>query len=235
MVESRYSKRAAKLEKRVGYVFRNKALLDEALTHASAARSDKPHNERLEFLGDRVLGLTVAEELLRRFPDSDEGGIAKRLNELVRKETCADVARKIDLGEAIEMDAAEAKSGGRQKKAMLGNGCEALLAAIYLDGGLESARQFVLTNWEPFFEDLSVPIPEAKTALQEWSHQELKDTPTYETIGREGPDHEPTFVVAVSVGGLKPQKGRGGSKREAERSAARAMLIREGVWIENDA
>lgn len=214
----------------IGYQFRNIALLTEALTHSSAARSGGRHNERLEFLGDRVLGLVIADVLLTRQPDSEEGGLARALNALVRKEACVIVARQIALGDMLVMDAAEARAGGRDKKGMLGDACEALIAAIYLDGEMTAARAFILAQWAPQIESAGDVQPDAKSALQEWAHAKLAVTPGYETIAREGPDHGPTFTVEVRTGDLEPCQGTGRSKRDAEQAAAEEMLRQESVW-----
>lgn len=219
----------------VGYQFRNAHRLSEALTHSSAVQSgavqsDDAHNERLEFLGDRVLGLVIADELLKRQPDAPEGALARALNALVRKEACVVVARQIGLGDMLHMDAAEARAGGRDKKGMLGDACEALIAAIYLDGGMDAARAFILGQWAEQLNSAADVQPDAKSALQEWAHAKLAVTPAYKTIAREGPDHGPIFTVEVRTGDLAPCKGTGRSKRDAEQAAAETMLRRESVW-----
>lgn len=220
----------------IGHRFNNVYLLGEALTHSSAANSasaglsEGSHNERLEFLGDRVLGLVIADELLKRHPDAPEGDLARALNALVRKEACVTVARQIGLGNMIEMDAAEARTGGRDKKGMLGDACEALIAAIYLDGQLEAARAFILAQWSEQIKGAGNVQRDAKSALQEWAHAKLAVTPSYEMIAREGPDHGPIFTVEVRTGDLAPAEGTGRSKRDAEQAAAETMLRRESVW-----
>lgn len=218
------------VQARVGYQFDSVNLLEEALTHSSVEPSGRLHNERLEFLGDRVLGLVIADELLRRQPEAEEGGLARALNALVRKEACVVVARQIELGSMLLMNAAEARAGGREKKGMLGDACEALIAAIYLDGGFESARDFILKQWAPQIANVKDVRPDAKTALQEWAHAALAVTPDYETTGRTGPDHAPMFTVEVRAGDLAREVGVGRSKRDAEQVAAEALLRREGVW-----
>lgn len=233
--ENRMTARVSKqqldmFQTRIGYRFKNPLLLEQALTHSSTAGSGKPHNERLEFLGDRVLGLVIADALLRRQPDAEEGGLARAFNSLVRKEACVVVARQINLGAMLIMDSAEARAGGREKKSMLGDACEALIAAIYLDGGLEPAQTFILEQWSKQFEGTGDVRPDAKTALQEWAHAKMALTPEYETTLREGPDHAPTFTVAVRAGDLAPAVGMGPSKRDAEQKAAETMLYREGIW-----
>ena len=189
--------------------------------------------ERLEFLGDRVLGLLTAEELWRRFPDMDEGGLAPRLNAMVRKETCAEAARALGLGAALILAPEEERDGGREKTAILGDACEALLGALYVDGGLDAARRAYEFFWARNFEDLANRWRDAKTELQEWAQGVKRGTPRYRMVSAEGPDHAPRFVVEAVVDGLKPARGEGGSKRAAQTAAAKAMLAREGVSNDN--
>lgn len=230
MTTSKKQNQLNSFETLIDHRFSNVHLLSEALTHSSAVQSGGTHNERLEFLGDRVLGLVIADELLKRHPDAPEGNLARALNALVRKEACVEVARQIGLGDMIEMDAAEARAGGRDKKGMLGDACEALIAAIYMDGQMEAARAFILTQWSEQLKGAGNVERDAKSALQEWAHSKLAVTPNYETIAREGPDHGPIFTVEVRTGDLAPSKGTGRSKRDAEQAAAEAMLRRESVW-----
>lgn len=218
-----------KLLEVIGYRFQKMDRLELALTHSSA--SPDQDNERLEFLGDRVLGLVIAETLVDQYPDAAEGGLARRLNALVRKETCADVARQIGLGPFLIMDEAEARSGGRDKTAILGDACEALIAAIYLDGGFEAAADFIRRYWAERVDAVEIVARDPKTALQEWAHKVHGLTPNYELLERTGPDHAPQFKVTVTVGDCQPEVGEGPSKRKAEQAAARAMLIREGAEV----
>lgn len=222
----------AELETRLGYQFKDHGVLREALTHSSAASDYQSHNERLEFLGDRVLGLVIAELLIERFPTTDEGGLARRLNALVRKEACAEVAMAMKLGAALVMNQAEARAGGRTKLAILGNACEAVLAAVYLDGGYAGAHDVVARLWAPLLEEAVDVKRDPKTALQEWIQKNGGDVPTYSVISRDGPDHAPKFVMQADVKGYTPTQGEGSSKREAEQVAAEAMLRREGIWDE---
>ena len=222
----------ASLCRSLGYDFRNIGLLQTALTHSSArvTEPERGDNDQLEFLGDRVLGLIVAELLAETFPQAGTGELALRYNRLVRKETCADVAREIALGAAIVMSDGEAESGGREKNTILGDACEALLGAVFLDGGFERARAVVRTLWQPYMhadEDLA---SDAKSALQEWAQGRGLALPRYEETERRGPDHAPQFTASVSIEGFAPQSGSGASKRAAEQNAAAAMLVREGVW-----
>lgn len=213
---------------RLGYRFRDPALLTEALTHASLDGGRKkthgPDNERLEFLGDRVLGLVIADHLLETFPDSDAGGLARRYNSLVRRETLAKVARKLDLGAYLRMAKAEENSGGRNKSALLADGCEAVIAALYLDGGLEAASAFIHAHWDSLVGTDGQARRDAKTALQEWAHAAGLHPPMYEEVERSGPAHDPHFVVAASLEGYPPVNGEGSSKRRAQQAAAAALL-----------
>lgn len=227
----------AALEERLGHRFADRRLLVQALTHASAvevrakARLD---NERLEFLGDRVLALVIAEMLLARYPDESEGGLAPRLNALVRRETCAAVATALGLGPALRLGRSEADTGGRLKPALLADACEAVIAALYMDGGLAVARRFIATQWQPFLDRLHAVPQDAKTALQEWAQGRGLAPPLYRLAGRRGPDHAPVFVVAVTVGDLPPVEAEGGSKRAAEQAAAQILLRQIGVWTDGD-
>lgn len=222
----------SRLSKRLGYDFGKPATLELALTHASARPGSKPNedNERLEFLGDRVLGLAVAELLSERFPQAREGELARWFNHLVRTETCAEVGQRWNLGDAILMSSGEAGSGGRHKKTILANACEAVLGAILTDAGYDVARDVVYTDWEPYLAELNEAASDAKSVLQEWAQGRQLPLPSYIEIAREGPDHAPRFTTEVRVEGIAPERGEGCNKRQAEQSAALAMLIREGVW-----
>lgn len=222
----------SELETRIGYVFTDKELLQRALTHSSfgEGRGGVRNYERLEFLGDRVLGLMTAEALFTAFDTADEGALAPRLNSLVRKETCADVARSIALGEALRMGRSEQKHG-REKTSILGDACEALIAAIYLDGGREAVQAFYNLHWGPRIEALRTKPRDVKSTLQEWAAKQGHGVPQYRQTGRAGPDHRPTFRVEVEVKPLAPAAGEGGSKQAAEREAAGNLLSREGVNV----
>lgn len=221
------------LQKRIGYQFGSLNLLNEALTHASAAygQPDVADYERLEFLGDRVLGLAIAELLLMQFPAAQEGELARRFNGLVRKETCASVAEELDLGPFIYLGDSEAMAGGRRKRTILADTCEALLGAIYMDGGWEPVKRVVTAHWSSrIAEVVAVPV-DAKTALQEWVQgQGRLKLPRYVLVSNSGPDHAPSFVYEVQVEGQAPERGTGPSRRAAEQAAATALLVREGVW-----
>ncbi len=225
---------ARRVEAAIGHSFDRRGLLERALTHSSLSNdgSGVRDLERLEFLGDRVLGLLTAEELWRRYPEMEEGQMAPRLNALVRKETCADAARHWNLGEAVRLAKGEENNGGRDRDSVLGDACEALLGALYVDGGLEAARKAYDTYWGARFEELAAEHREAKTALQEWAQDRGHGTPRYADIDRSGPDHSPVFTVEVEAGKLDPTRASGPSKRAAQTEAARLMLVREGVWRE---
>jgi ribonuclease III len=231
--EQRRSRRASTaLEARIGYRFSDVALLNCALTHISALKG--PRNragsyQRLEFLGDHVLGLVISDMLFRAFPKADEGELSRRLADLVRKETCADMARAIDLGAAIRLGSSEANAGGRKRPAILADVCEALIGAVYLDGGFTAAEALVGRLWEQRLRTPAQPLRDPKTVLQEWAQARGLPTPAYKEVARSGPDHDPEFRVAVHVAKFAPAEGLGRSKRAAEQAAAAAMMAREGV------
>lgn len=216
---------------RIGYRFTDETLLDRALTHISAlsGKSRGGSYQRLEFLGDRVLGLVVSDMLLRAYPKADEGELSKRLAELVRKETCADVARELDIGSAIRLGSSESNAGGRRRVAILADVCEALVGAVFLDGGYAAASQLVEKCWGERMRSTSRPPRDAKTALQEWAQGRGLPTPSYKEVERRGPHHNPEFRVMVELPDRDPAEGLGKSKRAAEQAAAAEMLRREGV------
>ena len=204
-----------------GHEFKDARLLKVALTHSSAGGAD---NERLEFLGDRVLGVLIADLLIQQFPRETEGSLALKLNALVREETCARVAINAGLDAAIVLAPGEDRAGGRKKPAILGDACEALIAALYLDGGLEAARGFVLRYWVPFLDEVRGDLRDPKNALQEWAQARKLGTPSYRLLHRDGPDHAPRFTVQVSVASHPPVSGEGSNLRAAEVAAARDLL-----------
>lgn len=228
----------AQLESKLGYRFKDQKILVRALTHKSAMTPDEidvtTSYQRLEFMGDRVLALVIAEMLYKTFPDAEEGELARRLTGLVRNETCAEVAIDCDMPMYILLSAGENRAGGRKKAAIIGDVCEAVMAAIYFDGGMEAARAFIERNWRERMEGWSKPLRDPKTALQEWAHGKKRPAPTYTEISRSGPDHELVFVMEVKVEGMQKAKGEGNSKRDAEQKAASIMLVREGVWEKDD-
>jgi ribonuclease-3 len=207
-------------------------LLDSALSHISAlkgARNRAGSYQRLEFLGDHVLGLVISDMLFRAFPKADEGELSRRLADLVRKETCAEIARAIDLGTAIRLGSSEANAGGRTRPAILADVCEALIGAVFLDGGFPAAESLVGHLWEARMSTKAQPLRDPKTVLQEWAQARGLPTPAYREVARSGPDHDPEFRVAVQLPQLAPAEGSGRSKRAAEQAAAAAMMEREGV------
>jgi ribonuclease III len=224
------------LEGRLGYAFEDRALLKKALTHASVrqASAKRRDNERLEFLGDRVLGLAVAELLSELYPAANEGQLARLYNRLVRGGTCAEVARSLDLGPSLVLSESEASSGGRDKETILADACEALLGAIFLEAGYDKAREVVCKHWGARLDGSPAETADAKSALQEWAQGQGLDLPQYEEVAREGPDHAPRFTAEVRIRGKKPAQGEGASKRAAEQAAATALLAREGVWSRRD-
>lgn len=209
---------------RLGHRFRRPELLVRALTHASKASRTRPDNERLEFLGDRVLGLVIAEALLAKDPAAAEGVLAPRYNALVRKETCADMARAIDLGAVLRLGKSEMMSGGRRKVALLGDAMEAVIGAIYLDAGFEAARDVVRRLWESRLATVEADARDPKTALQEWAQARGMQPPSYAEIGREGPDHAPVFTVEARLADGRTATASAPAKRHAEQAAARALL-----------
>ena len=222
----------AEFEERIGYRFRDPALLDQALTHISAltgVRNRAGSYQRLEFLGDHVLGLVVSDMLFRAFPKADEGEMSRRLADLVRKEACADVARAIALGAAIRLGTSEANAGGRGRTAILADVCEALIGAIFVDGGYPAASALIGRLWSARMRTPARPLRDSKTALQEWAQARGLPTPAYREVERKGPDHDPEFRVMVELPDLAPAEGLGRSKRAAEQAAAAAMLTYAGV------
>ena len=220
----------AALEARLGHAFTDHELLERALTHASKmglGRAGVRHNEGLEFLGDRVLGLSIAEALHGRYPEADPDALNRRFSWLVSRDACAEVAKAVGLAEAIDVPKFQ---GLRHNDTALADATEALLAAVFLDAGFERARDVVLALWSDLLErpiDFTAANP--KTALQEWAQGAGKPLPRYEVIGREGPDHAPRFTVQAVVEGFEPMQATGRSRQEAEKAAAQALLKREGV------
>jgi ribonuclease III len=227
----------AGFEQRLGYRFKDRTLLERALTHSSAraahrnGKSVEGDNERLEFLGDRVLGLAVAEMLTEAFGAAREGDLARRFNSLVRGETCAQVARGWQIGPMLTLSDSEADSGGRDKETILADACEAMLAAVFIESGFDAARRVVRAHWEPLIETLSQePAADAKSTLQEWAQAQGLQVPSYKEIRREGPDHAPVFTTEVRIDHKRTATGNGANKRAAEQEAATSLLIKQGVW-----
>ncbi len=233
------TKLAANLEVDIGYRFKDPQLLQLALTHASfdagKVQRSVHHNERLEFLGDRVLGLAIASMLYENHPDFNEGDMAQRYNAQVRKETCAAIALSIDLGGYLKLGPSEIKSDGRNKKTVLGDACEALIGAIYVAGGSSQAYDFIAKYWADRLNEANRNVMlDAKTTLQEWAQAQGLKPPQYEVQSRTGPDHAPHFIITAEIAGRPKSEGVGASKRLAEQDAARNFLISADIWTTND-
>lgn len=211
---------------RLGHTFKTPDLLIQAVTHASISSLTRPDNQRLEFLGDRVLGLVMAEALLADDMEAAEGILAPRFNALVRKETCAEMARDIDLGAVLKLGRSEQLSGGRRKEALLGDAMEAVIAAVYLDAGFEAARGVILRHWGKRIETVEADARDPKTALQEWAQARGQKPPAYVQVARTGPDHAPEFTIAARLADGQEAKATASSKRQAEQAAAKVLLAR---------
>jgi ribonuclease-3 len=230
--DSNFESAAGELQERIGYRFHDRALLSRALTHISAlssARDRAGSYQRLEFLGDHVLGLVISDMVFRAFPDAKEGELSRRLAALVRKETCAEVARAMDLGPAMRLGSSELQAGGQRRTAILADVCEALVGAVFIDGGYGPAATLIERYWRDRMLKPARPLRDPKTVLQEWAQGRGMPAPSYREIARSGPDHDPEFRVAVHVAGRDAAEGQGRSKRAAEQAAASAMLAREGI------
>lgn len=225
------------LETILGHTFKDHALLQRALTHASfgGGQTDVTKTyQRLEFLGDRVLALVIADALMERFAKADEGELARRLNHLVRAETCADIAEKLGIARFVRTDDLDVTKPSRAARSVLADVCEALIAALYLDGGSDAAKRFILAHWQGVMDQAGAARRDPKTALQEWAHANHYPTPVYQEMGRNGPDHAPIFEITVRIEGLDSEMRSGKSKRDAQQAAAKAMLIRQSVWDESE-
>ena len=212
-----------------GYQFQNAQLLGDALTHSSHRSGAAKSYERLEFLGDRVLGMVIAEWLYADQPDADEGRMARQFTFLVRKGTCTQIAKEIGLPQLLR---AGRSADGKQVAAnsrMLGDACEAVLAAIYLDSGLQAVKDFILQHWKSHFEKARAAPRDPKSRLQEWALAKGLEIPTYTAISREGPDHQPQFVIEVSLSGYDPATGQASSKRRGEQIAAENFIAEHRI------
>ncbi|MCG6883642.1 MAG: ribonuclease III [Silicimonas sp.] len=212
--------------RRLGHGFGEPELLIRALTHASISSPQRPDNQRFEFLGDRVLGLVIADALLKSDPSAREGQLAPRYNALVRKETCAEIARELGLGEVLKLGRSEMKSGGRRKNALLGDAMEAVIAAVYLDAGYLAAETLVLRLWQTRIATVGEDARDAKTSLQEWAQARGYAPPDYVELDRTGPDHAPVFTIEVRLANGQRATASAPSKRAAEQIAARTLLDR---------
>lgn len=209
---------------RIGHRFSDPALLVESVTHASMSSVHKTDNQRLEFLGDRVLGLVMSEALLEEDQEASEGQLAPRFNALVRKETCADVAEQIELGTVLRLGRSEMLSGGRRKAALLADAMEAVIAAVYLDAGFRTAQSMILRLWGDRIRDVKSDARDAKTTLQEWAQARGLPPPNYDETGRSGPDHAPVFEITARLTSGQAASAEAGSKRQAEQAAAQSLL-----------
>ncbi len=215
------------LENVLGHAFKNPRLLEQALNHPSLARSKverKDSNQRMEFLGDRVLGLIIADMLYEAYPDEEEGAMARRHTALVRRESLSRIAHETGLAPFVKMASSEQEAGGRENPALLADACEAVIAAIYLDDGLASADKFIRRYWQPLMVETALPPQDAKTGLQEYAQAQGIGLPTYHEVSRSGPPHDPVFTIEVSIEGGAPVTATGNSKRVAEQAAAAVLL-----------
>ena len=231
--KSNLRRKAKAVEEQIGHVFADASLLTTALTHVSALKNPTERAssyQRLEFLGDRVLGLVVSEMLFRTYPNADEGELSKRLADLVRRETCALVAESMGLFEAIKLGAVGAgDASDRLRRSVMGDICEAVIGAVFLDGGYAAAAKVIEASWAERMRKPMRALRDPKTMLQEWAQGKGLATPTYREVERTGPHHDPKFRVAVELPGMESAEGVGSSKRAAEKAAALALLKREGV------
>ena len=225
----------AKLEEAIGHRFKDRSLLEMALTHISALTGTPtvgPHYQRLEFLGDRVLGLVAADLVYRRFPDIAEGALSRRFNLLVRKETCAEVAESWNVAPHIRLGIGEKQSGLRKKAALLGDVCEAIIAAVFLDAGFDVAFKVVESAFAGKLAEPGRVTRDAKSRLQEWAMGLGMPAPTYRLVERTGPDHAPVFIISAELPGYESVRGEGASKKIAEQKAARAFMLKENITEE---
>ena len=227
------AQKIAQLETIIEHKFKSHERLVRALTHSSASKKagEISHYERLEFLGDRILGLCIAEMLFSEFPNAREGELSVRLNALVSGNTCAEISDEIGLHEFIHAGADVKKLTGKRMKSVRADVVESLIAAVYLDAGSKAAMAFVTKYWKSRIHCAGAATRDSKTALQEWAHTKTSSTPTYAIAERSGPDHDPIFTIEVKIDGVEGAKGQGRSKRAAEQSAAQEILLRENVWI----
>ena len=212
------------LQAALGYTFQDLSLLRHALVHSSATQQRLKSNERMEFLGDRVLGLVLADLLLESYAEEDEGEISYRFTALAQRDALASVAGAVGLAEHLKLSNGEQLTGGREKPGMLADAMEAVICAIYKDGGLEAARTFIHAQWTDMMQENRRPPKDPKTTLQEWAQGRGLGLPEYRVTAQEGPDHQPLFTVEVTLKGQTPMTGEGNNKRAAEQTAAEAML-----------
>ena len=222
------SKELISFSEKIGHKFSRPDILLRAVTHASRSSPTRPDNQRLEFLGDRVLGLVMAEALLEADPEATEGQLAPRFNALVRKETCAEVAREVGVGNVLKLGRSETMSGGRRKEALLGDAMEAVIAAVYRDAGFEAAKSVILKLWGDRIREVDHDARDPKTSLQEWAQARGMSPPAYIEVSRSGPDHEPVFRIRAELQSGEFAESEGRNKRLAEQAAAKALLASIG-------
>ena len=222
--ELKISAELAAFQGRIGHQFSKPELLVRSVTHSSMSSPTRDDNQRLEFLGDRVLGLVMSQALLELDKSASEGQLAPRFNALVRKETCAEVAVDIDLGSVLKLGRSEMMSGGRRKLALLGDAMEAVIAAVYLDAGFDAAQAMILRLWGDRVTSVKADARDAKTSLQEWAQARGQTPPKYTQIARSGPDHAPVFTIEVTLASGQSDQATAGSKRTAEQMAAKSLL-----------
>jgi ribonuclease-3 len=228
---SRKAKDWGALEERIGYRFNDRSLLERAMTHISALSGGSRTNsyQRLEFLGDHVLGLVISDMLYKAYVKANEGELSRRLADLVRKEACAEVAKAMDLGPALKLGSSESHAGGRLRTTILADVCESLIGAVFLDGGYTAAEALIDRFWKERMLTPLRPLRDPKTMLQEWAQARGLPTPAYRELARTGPHHKPKFRVAVELPDRPPAEGSGTSKRAAEQAAAAEMLLTVGI------
>ncbi len=219
------------LEERIGHRFADRALLERALTHVSSAKHRTESFQRLEFVGDRVLGLAVADILFHAWPNATEGELSRRLATAVRRESCAAVASAWQVEQFVRLGVGERRTGGASKATLLSDVCESLIAAVYLDAGFAAAKTLVESAFASIMAGGDVAQRDSKSTLQEWSLARGLGLPNYSIVTQTGTAHAPAFTIAVEVQGLAPAQGRGGSKRIAEQNAAEAFLSREAAGV----
>jgi ribonuclease-3 len=228
MVEPNIARSNRELTEKTGYSFQNETLLKVALTHGSSNRKADDY-QRLEFLGDRVLSLVIAEALFRQHEAENEGQMATRHSSLVRGDACAEVGMRIGIGEYVIVGTTERKKGVQHMQSVVGDVVEAFIGAIYIDGGFDKARDFVMRFWADALAQPQAIEKDPKTFLQEWALGRALSLPRYEIKGRTGPEHQPEFTVALAVGKFDAAEGKGPSRQSAEMAAAKMFLSREGL------
>ena len=217
-----YKKEIADLEDILSYKFHDQSKIRKSLTHKSFDKIE--NNESLEFLGDRILGLVIAEKLIEDFPNDPEGLLDKRYSKLVNKDTCYNISHSLSLGDFILLGSTEISSKGNEKRSILADACEALIGAIYLDGGYEESKKFIIKFWNKEFQSMNINLIDSKSFLQEWTLKKYKKLPEYKLLDQSGPDHDPLFNVELSFKEFKKVKEEGKSIKDAEKKAAELFI-----------